>query len=337
MSTFFTFDDVLIEPKFSTVKSRKDVDISSPVFGLRVPIFSANMDSITEAHMCKSLSKVGAGGVLHRFCSVEDNIREYLKLNEYERTFTSVSVGLGKQEFERFEALRAVGANRFFIDVAHGASVSVVEQFNSMIKSEPNSEIIVGNFATGKSIRDFLQLTDKTPFAFKTGVGPSAVCSTRTVTGVGFPQLSAVIDCVNAVAGNKLTIIADGGIKNSGDVAKALGAGAHAVMIGGMIAGTTETPGPVSYNDSGACKVYRGSASAESYQKQHKVALWRSPEGVSRTVRFKGSVIPIINQIEGGLRSSFSYVGAFNLSEFHTNVNFLKITSSTVLENKSYG
>jgi len=332
----YTFDDVLIKPKFSTVKSRKDVDVSSPVFGLKIPIFSANMDSITEAHMCKTLATIGAGGVLHRFWDVETNIRDYLKLSEYERQFTSVSIGLGKIEVERFEALKAVGASRVFIDVAHGASMQVAEQYNLIKSMDSNIEVIVGNFATGETIKHFREYCNTAPFAFKVGVGGSKICSTRLVTGVGMPQLSAISDCVNTSTHYKLTIIADGGISKAADVCKALGAGASAVMMGSMLAGTTETPGNLTYTAEGTCKVYRGSASQESYQKQGKVASWRAAEGVSKLVPYKGTVIDVINKIEGGIRSSYSYVNAYNLEQFHNNVEFVKVTNSTVSENKTY-
>lgn len=344
MKELVTFDDVLIVPKFSTIKSRKDVDISSEVSGLpflRVPVISANMDTITESVMAKELRSLGAVGCLHRFLSIEDNIKLFkdsIYVHEYGRSAPIVSIGLGNNEIERAQALFSAGARYFCIDVAHGASIEVVNQVNKL--GDMYGEdicLIVGNFATGESVKRFKELCKIQPKAFKIGIGPGSACTTRIKTGVGIPQLSAIMDCVQI--NPNTAFIADGGLKTPGDIAKALAAGAKCVMLGGMLSGTEETPGnKVQTSDSGIWfKEYRGSASKESYEAQNKNSDWRTAEGESFLVPYKGRVEGIIKDIEGGLRSAFSYVGASNLKEFQQNCEFIRITNSGVKENKAHG
>ncbi len=341
---FLTFDDVLIKPLFSTIKSRKDVDLTSKHLlglnvGLRLPVFSANMDTVTGINMAKAMSTAGGMGVLHRFWSIEDNVKAF------QETESAVSVGLGGQELERAKALIDAGAQYFFIDVAHGATQEVADQLKA-IKAIKNVWVCVGNFASGESVAWFVHVCGKVrPDAFKIGVGPGSACTTRIKTGIGVPQLSAIIECAKETS---IPVIADGGMKTPGDIAKALGAGASAVMLGGMLAGTEETPGEMimkatSHSAFGApltfgeFKKYRGSASKESYEAQGKDTAWRTAEGESFTVPYKGSVSDILQDIEGGLRSSFSYVGASNLKEFQEKVIFVSISAASIKENGAHG
>lgn len=356
MKELFTFDDVLIVPKFSSIRSRKDVDISVNVGAfpyMNLPIISANMDTVTGSNMAKAMQIADAQAVLHRFCTIEENVKMFLDskvggTGGYDVPF--VSIGLGRSEIERAEALRDAGAHTFVIDVAHGAQMSVVEQaieLRSILGG--HYAIIVGNFATGSSIQEFLFRSATTVDGFKVGIGPGSACTTRIKTGVGYPQLSAIMDVANTLKKTGLAVIADGGVRTSGDVAKAIGAGAHMVMLGGMLAGTDESPGevinkayPVS-EEPGATSVikkvkkYRGSASKESYELQGKDASWRTAEGESFFVPYKGPVKAILQDIEGGLRSAMSYVGASNIREFHEKCEFVRISSSTVVENKPHG
>lgn len=331
---YLTFDDVLLLPGYSNIKSRRDVDLSS--MDLKLPVISANMDTITGAEMAIAMGNAGASGALHRFWSIEDNVKAFVEAN-IAAPNVMASVGIGDKEKERAEALVEVGAKILLIDVAHGAQLSVVEQVRFLRdKYKDNVEVVVGNFATGESIRHFcLELNDTKlfPDAFKVGIGPGSVCTTRIKTGVGVPQLYAIIDCVNS----GFPIVADGGLRNSGDIAKALAAGAKAVMIGGMLAGTTETPGIVYNADIGkSYKIYRGSASKESYDDQGKNSDWRTTEGVTAEVSCKGSVKNILADIEGGLRSAFTYVGASNLEEFQKKATFVRISNSTLKENSAH-
>lgn len=331
---FLSFDDVLLIPQFSGVKSRKDVDLSQKIMGtkLSIPIISSNMDTITGSHMASAMYTYGGIGALHRFMSIEDNVKEYIS----GPSRTIVSIGLGKSELERAEALFKVGAVNFLIDVAHGASMEVVKQTLALrdIIGYINN-ITVGNFATSRSIKDFVyHLGSNAVDNWKVGIGGGSACLTRVVTGCGLPTFASVVDC----ASTGLPIIADGGCKNSGDIAKALAAGASAVMLGGMLAGTDETPGDMIYDNTvPQGKKYRGSASTESYESQGKIASHRSYEGDSFIVPYKGPVKNVIEQISGGLRSALSYVGASNLTEFRERAEFAEITGAGISENGAHG
>lgn len=334
----FTFNDVLIEPQFNTVESRKDVNLKSFIGGfiLDIPVISANMDTITDSTMARTMCENGGIGCLHRFYSIEDNVAEFKK---YDRCI--VSMGIGDQERERAKALYETGARSFCIDVAHGASKAVYDQLQWLCSEYSDVQTMVGNFASPMSVMDFLEFDPcgHLPHAIKVGIGPGSVCSTRIKTGCGYPQLSAIQDIATELKRSRFNIrvIADGGMKTPGDIAKALAAGADAVMIGGMLAGTDETPGQIievrDVTGGKRFKEYRGSASKESYIVQGKDDSWRTAEGVCTRIACKGPVKNIMQDIEGGLRSAFTYVGASNLTQFQANARFIRITTSTVSEN----
>jgi len=357
METYFTFDDVLIVPQFSDIQSRKDVDLSvytSPKlfrwFGSSsLPVISANMDTITDARMARSMLKYGAQACLHRFCTIEENVKMFsesevsVEDDEDCRHSPMVSIGLGKEELDRAYALYGNCATRFVIDVAHGAQQAVVDQAKKLREIiKDNGAIMVGNFASGSSVEDFIEKCGPNVVdAAKVGVGPGSACTTRIKTGVGFPQLSAIEEIARVARHFGFGVIADGGMKTPGDIAKALGAGAHMVMLGGMLAGTDETPGEIFYPEGPGpqcpVKSYRGSASQESYEAQGKKGTHRTSEGESFMVPYKGSVVDVLQDIEGGLRSSFTYVGARNIGEFHEKVEFVRITNATSKENGAHG
>ncbi len=335
-----SFDDVLIKPKFSEVRSRKDCNTSS--FGLEVPIISSNMDTVTDHRMAHGMYFQGAGACLHRFWSIKDNTNAYSKSPKD----TWVSVGVGDREYERAIALFEAGAITIVLDVAHGASLHVVEQcrrLQELVKG--NADIIVGNFATKETISSFIEnLGNKNVKAFKVGIGGGSACTTRVVTGAGMPTLASILDC----RASGFPIIADGGIRNSGDFAKAIGAGASAVMLGGALAGTDESPGGIYTSDGREWnystkfypgikrfKKYRGSASQESYDVQHKED--RVPEGEAFYVPYSGPVSEIISKFKGGLQSSMSYVGAHTIEEFQKKCEFINITTNGVKENFAHG
>lgn len=345
MKQFLTFDDVLISPQFSWVKSRRDVSLLTKLglLELKIPVISSNMTSVTGAKMTQVLSDLGAVGSLPRFMSIEDNVA----LFKESAPNTIGSIGLGEKEFERGVALVEAGCKTLLIDVAHGASKECLDQFNRLSQKLPyNCDIIVGNFATKEEINTFLSMSLATPSAFKVGIGGGSACTTRIKTGCGIPTLGSVMDCTESGQ----VIIADGGIKTSGDIAKALAAGADAVMLGGMLAGTDEAPGeilstdgkPVSQNlvkylDHQYTKAYYGSASQRSYEEQGKTEAWRTAEGESFTVPYKGPVSKVIQDIEGGLRSAFSYVNARNLQEFQQKAKLIQITSAGMAESVAHG
>lgn len=329
-----TFDDVLIEPNFSMVKSRKEVSLSTTIgsLTLEAPVISANMDTIFSTDLASALHEAGGISMVHRFCSTEENVAICQKLKQV-GTPVIASVGVSAQELERAEALVASGVQYLCIDVAHGAQMGVLEQYNKLIELFGSKvEIMVGNFATGKSINRFKELCKTEPMAFKVGIGGGSACLTRVQTGCGVPQLAALLDCI---ASNRFSnIISDGAHKNPGDIAKALATGAKAVMLGLMFAGTNESPGEVIDNK---YKKYRGSASLESYKVQGKEAEWRTFEGDSFLVPLKGSVRDVVQNITGGLRSSLSYVGAYTLDQFSSKAKLIKISNSARDENTSHG
>ena len=345
MKSTHCYSDVLLLPKFSMVESRKDVRTETYICEqlLTTPLISANMDTITENVMAKAMHRLGGVGCLHRFMTIEENIKQ-MKLSEYSKAW--VSVGVGKTELERAEALNPY-ADVFVLDVAHGAQIAVVEQVKNLRQIIGyEKKIVVGNFATSKSIRDFVHHCGKRMMvdAFKVGIGAGSMCSTRIVAGVGAPSLSSILDCVST----GWDIIADGGVRNSGDFAKALAAGAKAVMVGGVLAGTDETPGEMieepitafaikSSHVTKKFKRYRGSASNESYVAQGKVAAWRTAEGESTLVPAKGPVEHVVADMLAGLRSSMSYLGAFTLSEYTKNAEFITISAHGVDEGKPHG
>jgi len=339
MTNYVAFDDVLLMPKFSTIRTREDCETST-TFGtnpicslsLDLPIISANMDTITGDKMTTLMSNEGGMGALHRFCSIEENV-EMLRKNKH----CIVSFGAGKKEIERALTLFDEGAYNFVLDVAHGASQIAVDTYNDFRRNLPRHaydvHVMVGNFATYDSIVTFAKNVDVKPDSFKVGIGGGSMCTTRIVTGVGMPTLASVIDCVKT----GYPIVADGGIRNSGDVAKCLAAGAKAVMIGSMLSGTDETPSEVEMYNDVPHKVYRGSASKESYQAQGKVASHRTPEGESTYVRCKGTAASVLQNIRAGLLSSMSYLNAIDLDEFRENATFINITSNGMAESKAHG
>lgn len=372
MRELFTFDDVLITPKFSFTRGRgpEYINLKSNIryFELPgLPVISANMDTVTGAEMAIAMMESGAQACLHRFGTIEETVNTF-KVVRMTKSEPLVSVGLGKSEIDRAVALYDAGAHAFVLDVAHGAQISVVEQ-TKMLREVLGSHviIIVGNFATGESVKTFMEHSGAIVDGVKVGIGPGSACTTRTKTGVGVPQLSAVLDVAQTLKNTDIVVIADGGMKKAGDIAKALAAGAHIVMLGGMLAGTDETPGdtvwklrdgsfatkeevyPSHYVDGvkrlnheypvelPAFKKYRGSASMESYEAQGKKAKHRAAEGEAFYVPAKGPVEGVLQDIEGGIRSSISYVGATNLKEYPGKVEFVRISGATQSENGAHG
>jgi IMP dehydrogenase len=337
-----SFNDTLILPQFSSVKSRKDCDTSTNFLGeqLTTPIMSSNMDTVTEHHMATAMEKAGGIGCLHRFMTIEENIEQLLKSPQG----TFVSVGVGSAELERAKALYDNNAYNFIIDVAHGASTQVVAMYEKMREALPDANIVVGNFATASSVKEFNKLSRYKLQAIKVGVGSGSHCTTRIVTGCGLPTLQSLLDCKSL----GIPMIADGGIKNSGDIAKALAAGASIVMLGNLLAGTDETPGQLISDDntfiaipsnyvSKKYKQYRGSASKESYEVQGKTAEHRTAEGESSLVPYKGPVGNVVQELTAGLKSAMSYVGAVNLEEFQDKAILVEVSHSSYLEGTPHG
>ncbi len=338
LETYYGYDDIIIKPRYSIIKSRSDVDLDTKIGKLTLggPIISANMDRVTSYAMCNAMEAQEGLGILHRFWSIEDNIEA---CNKIDGRLRAVSVGIGEEGLKRAKALyREAGATIFCLDVAHGSQLTVAKQLIALKEMLKDDSIytIVGNFATYQSIVDFLGRIpqEHSPDCFKVGISNGAACTTRVKTGVGIPQFSSVYEC----AQTGYPIIADGGIKNPGDAAKALAAGASAVMVGRLFAGTDESPGEIRTESNGAkFKIYRGLASKEVSTDNGRDAAWRTSEGVSYKVPYVGSVENIVNDLECGIRSSMSYVGAKDLKEFRSKIIFGLQTENGYKEGQARG
>ena len=333
----YSFDSCLIEPIFSNVKSRKDVDVSTNFLGMKLslPVVNSNMDTVASPELCRALADYGTVGTLHRFWSVEQNVQAFkdsfansVYQNPTNGVYPIVSIGIGDKEFLRADALAKAGARIFMLDVAHAASINVVEMYNDLRRLYPYHKFIVGDFGTGLEIKEFLKRVIHPPEAVKVGISVGSVCVTRLTTGVGTPAVSCLIDCAEELDnwGDDIKLVLDGGVKYWGDIGKALIAGADLIVTGSMFAGCEEAAGDVVSNESGKFKTYRGSASHESYVVQNKVANWRTAEGIASLVPYKGSANKVLDSINGGLRSTLSYTNSFTIDELKANgkLNFIR-------------
>ena len=259
--------------------------------------------------------------------------------DDQERLIVAAAVGVGKESSERISALVDAGVDVVVIDTAHGHSQGVIDRVKKTKKDFPNLEIIAGNIATAEAAID---LAKAGADSVKVGIGPGSICTTRIVAGVGVPQISAITDIAEALKDTKVTVIADGGIRYSGDAAKAFAAGAHCVMLGSMLAGTEESPGEVELFQGRSYKAYRGMGSigamgqahgsSDRYFQAELAAEKLVPEGIEGRVPYKGSIRPIIHQMVGGIRSSMGYTGCKDLVAMRTKVKFVQVTSAGMTE-----
>ncbi len=310
-----TFDDVLLYPRQGVLGKRKDADISSELVSgveLEIPIVSANMPSVTEHKMAVAMSRVGGFGFLHRFADINIRVGEY---NTIKNLGHDVVVSIGLNDGYTTEALYDAGARIFCLDVAHGDHVQVLTAIDEFKYRYGTAYLIAGNVATAAGA---FRLKQAGVDAVKVGIGPGAACRTREVTGFGVPQLTAIMD-IASILGSKVKLIADGGIKNSGDIVKALAAGADTVMIGSLLAGCNEAPNP---------GIYYGNAS-------EGVNGHRAPEGIHGTVKKTGSVEDVIKELAWGIKSGLSYGGARNLRELRDNAEFIQVTAAGQYESQT--
>ena len=335
-----TFDDVTMTPKYSEVLP-SDVDTStqlSKTLKLKIPLLSSAMDTVTESKMAIALAKMGGIGVIHRNLDIKKQIKEIKKVKK-NRLVVGAAVGAGPKEIKRAEAILKEKVDLIVVDTAHGHSKKVGEIIKLIKrKKDKNTTLCAGNIATSKAAKFLIKLGVD---VIKVGIGPGSICTTRLVAGIGVPQLSAILEVKKGVKNNKTKIIADGGIKYSGDLAKALSAGADAVMIGSLFAGTMETPGKLIKKNGKLYKSFRGmgsvgamnKGSAERYfQKKQKDASKYVPEGVEGFVKFKGDVESIIYKLVGGLKSSMGYLGTKKIIKLKNKPNFVKITKAGFYE-----
>jgi IMP dehydrogenase len=327
-SQAFTFDDVLLVPSYNHYESRRLVDISNTdrtgKLKLDLPVFTANMDTITESEMANFIGSKGGAGVLHRFCTVDENVAMFKAC----KTKTFVSVGCSEKDLLRVEALRDAGAIYFCVDVAHAHARYVgrmLKKIREMVSDE--ACIMAGNVATYAGA-DYLASCGAD--IIKVGIGGGSVCTTRIKTGFGVPTLSSVQECARV----DRSIVADGGIRTPGDIVKALAFGADFVMLGGIFAGSAPTPGPVLTDEQGKkYKSYRGMASREAQEDFiGPMGDWKTAEGVATRVPYNENHEDIVADIIGGLRSGLTYGGAATISELQRKLKYVLVTQAGRLE-----
>ncbi len=334
----YSFDDVLIVPKYNKVLSRKDVLFKTKVtrnYWIDIPLVAANMDTVCESKMAIALGKLGGLGVLHRFMAIEQQADEVRKVKK-ENLICAAAIGVKDVE-ERAEALVSAGVNILVIDIAHGHSKYAGKTLDHLKEKYPNVDIMAGNIATKDAAEYFLS---KGADAIKVGVGPGSLCTTRIQTGAGIPQITAIMDVYEAVKG-EIPICADGGIRTSGDIVKAIGAGADTVMCGNIFAGTEESPGDIIEKDGKKFKVYRGSASYDVTVKKKEIDGEMpeviSVEGEKTIVPYKGNIEPIIKKILGGFASGMTYIGAKEMNNLVGKADFIEITKAGFEESVAHG
>ncbi len=334
-----TFDDILITPQYSNVlPSETDISlILTKKIKLKVPFLSSAMDTVTESSMAIAIAKEGGLGVIHRNLDVKDQSREIKKVKK-KNFLVGAAVGTNTEDIFRAKSLIDNGCDLIVVDTAHGHSKMVLNTLSKLKKINKKIPLCVGNVATGVAAK---KLYNSGADIIKVGIGPGSICTTRMVAGIGVPQISAIMEVKKVLKNKNIKIISDGGIKFSGDIAKALAAGADAIMMGSIFAGTDESPGKKFRVKGKVYKKYRGmgsigamsSGSANRYfQKNFKNKSKFVPEGVEGRVEYKGSVSKIIYQLKGGLRSSMGYIGAKNLAQISKNAKFIKITKAGFYE-----
>jgi len=335
-----TFDDVTMAPKYSEVLPSQ-VDTSTKLSNnltLKIPLLSSAMDTVTESKMAIAIARAGGIGVIHRNLDINKQIQEIRKVKK-QKLLVGAAVGAGPLEFERAKAILKENLDLIVVDTAHGHSKKVAEIIRAITKMKTSkTTLCAGNIATAEAAKFLIKLGVD---IVKVGIGPGSICTTRLVAGIGVPQLSAIIEVKKGVKNNKTKIISDGGIKYSGDIAKALSAGADAVMIGSLFAGSLETPGKLIKKNGKLYKSFRGmgsvgamnKGSADRYfQTKQKDASKYVPEGVEGFVKYKGDIKSIIYKLVGGLKSSMGYLGAKKIILLKNKPNFVKITKAGFYE-----
>lgn len=346
-----SFDDVLLLPQYSEVTPNA-VDISTLAargIKLNTPILSSAMDTVTEDTMAIAMAQNGGLGIIHKSMTIERQatLVKHVKatqptgdksaLDQSGRLLCGAALGITADLDERAQALIAAGVDVVVLDSAHGYSKNVISALKSLKLKFPNLPVICGNVATYDGAK---ALAEAGADAVKVGMGPGSICSTRIISGMGVPQLTAIMESARACAPLNVPVIADGGIRFSGDVTKALAAGASAVMIGGLLAKTTEAPGAVVEIDGKKYKSYRGMGSIEAMSAAHgaKDRYFQTgqkklvAEGVDALVPLGGSAADVLFQLSGGLRSGMGYLGAKDIGELQRKAVFIRITENGLNE-----
>ena len=350
-----TYDDLLLVPQKSEVVP-SEVSLKAhltPKIVLNIPIISAAMDTVTESKMAIAMAQEGGIGMIHKNMSIEAQKEEVLKVKEAPvdlslhpnavvdakgRLLCGAAVGVGANTLERVVALVEAGVDCLTVDSAHGHSANILKVVKAIHDAYPELEIIAGNIVTKEAAEDLIQAGAVT---VKVGIGPGSICTTRVVSGVGMPQATAVDEVATYCKDKGICVIADGGIKYSGDIVKALAIGADTVMLGSMLAGTEEAPGEIIESNGKKYKSYVGMGSLAAmkrgsadryFQKTEAKVEKLVPEGIEAKVPYKGEVTSVLYQLCGGLRSGMGYCGAVNTDELKKRSVFVQITNAGLIE-----
>ena len=350
----FTFDDVLLVPSYSEVLPHQ-VDLKTKLtrkITLNMPLISAAMDTVTESAMGIAMALEGGLGIIHKNLDIETQAGEVKRVKNHKvdleqypnavigkdgKLLAGAAIGVSADLVDRVTALYNAGVDIVTMDSAHGHSKGIIDALKKVKDLFPDLDVIAGNIVTAQAAQD---LVDAGADAVKIGVGPGAICTTRVVAGVGVPQLTAVNDVFEQLKEQNVGIIADGGIKFSGDIAKAIAVGAHTVMLGRLLAGTDEAPGDIVLRDGKKFKSYVGMGSMAAMQRGSKDRYFQQdksdkklvPEGIEAIVDYKGSVHKIIFQLLGGLRSGMGYCGTKNIDSLRYDARLVKISSAGLTE-----
>lgn len=334
-----TFDDVLLVPRYSEISSRRHPSLKTKItknYSIDLPVITANMDTITEADMAQAMARLGGIGSLHRFMTEEEQVAQVKKIQSYlkENNLTTpiaASIGVKEEGMKRADLLVNAGVQIITLDIAHGDSIMMLETLDYLKKKYPHVDVIAGNVATADGVK---RMIERGADAVKVGIGPGSMCTTRIITGHGLPQLTAIALAVSVAKKHNIPVIADGGLKNSGDIVKALAAGASSVMIGSLVSGTIETPGEIK----GGMKQYRGMASKSAQVSwRGEMPQGMAAEGESTMIPCKGSVAHVVEELMGGLRSGMTYLGADNIVNMSEQALFIQMTASGMSESKPHG
>jgi len=351
MKRYLTYDDVNIVPKYSELESREYIKLNTRFTKnteIKIPIVSSPMDTVTEDIMAIQMMELGGVGIIHRFNTIEHQVKMVSNVfkslhdisieeaKKYGLTWTPIcaAVGVTEDYLERARELVWNGCNVILIDVAHGHHKLVGEAIGEIKRDISDIEVIAGSIATSTAAR---QLCEWGVDGIRVGVGNGSLCETRIRTGVGLPQVTALLDVCSVADDYDVPVIADGGIRNVGDVCKGLGCGADSVMLGSLLAGTKETPGDITkvgeWPNERLYKKYRGSASIDSKSDRGE---YNNIEGNSKIIPYKGKVKRILSDIRDGLSSSFSYVGARDILDFQSKCEFVRVTQAGTIEAKPH-
>ncbi len=335
------YDDVLLRPQRSEIlpKDAKTTSKFSKNIDLKIPLASSAMDTVTNGLMASKMAEVGGIGVIHKNYEFKEQLKEGQFVKNVNSSYpVAMAIGVGEKEVERAKILLEV-TDVFIIDTAHGHSKGVLGMIEKIKQLAPKADVIAGNVATVSACKDLVAAGAD---GVKVGIGPGSICTTRVVAGVGVPQLQALLDCSEILHDLGIPYIADGGVRHSGDIVKALAAGASSVMMGSIFAGCNESASETVQYQGKTFKRYRGMGSLTAMSQGSKDRYGQAnvneekklvPEGIEGLVPMKGPVSETLYQLIGGLRSGMGYLGAEDLSKLREKAVFIRISSNSIHEN----